>query len=84
MVTRTETREEFEARMLRESEAVDAGAYDDIRARAREYMLSQIPDGYVFKDGYFVRTDPDLPDHFYIASISDGKPTGRMVKVTPL
>ena len=84
MVTRAETREEFEARMLRESEAVDAGAYDDIRARAHDYLLSQIPDGYMLKDGYFVRTDPNLPDHFYIASISDGKPTGRRVKVTAL
>ncbi len=84
MVTRTETREEFEARMLRESEAVDAGTYDDIRARDRDYLLSQIPDGYMLKDGYFVRTDPDLPDHFWIASIYDGKPTGQMVKVTAL
>ncbi len=84
MVTRSETREEFEAQMLRESEAADAGAYDHLRARAREYMLSQIPDGYAFKDGHFVRTDPTLPDHFYIPSISNGVPTGRMVKVTPL
>ncbi len=84
MVTRSETREEFEVRLIRQSDEADAGAYDHIRARAREYMLSQIPDGYVFKDGHFVRTDPDLPDHFYIASISDGKPTGRRVKVTPL
>ena len=42
MATRTETREEFEARMLRESEAVDAGAYDDIRALDRDYLLSQM------------------------------------------
>ena len=84
MVTRAETREEFEARMLRESEAVDAGAYDDIRAMDRDYLMSQIPDGYALKDGHFVRTDPDVPDRFYIASIYDGKPTGQMVKVTAL
>ena len=84
MAARTETSEEFEAQMLRESEAADAGAYDHLRVRAREYMLSQIPDGYVFKDGHFVRTDPTLPDHFWIAAISYGKPTGRRVKVTPL
>ncbi len=84
MVTRTETREEFEARLTRQSEAADAGAYDHIFQRSTDYMLSQIPDGYVFKDGYFVRTDPDLPDHFWIASISNGVPTGQRVKVTAL
>ncbi len=84
MVTRAETREEFEAQMLRESEAADAGAYDHIFQRSTDYMLSQIPDGYAFKDGHFVRTDPTLPDHFYIPSISNGTPTGRRVKVTAL
>ncbi len=84
MVTRTETREEFEARLLRQSDEADAGAYDHIFQRSRDYLISQLPDGYVFKDGYFVRTDPDLPDHFWIAAVSDGVPTGRMVKVTAL
>ncbi len=84
MVTRTETREEFEARMLRESDAVDAGAYDHITARGRDYLISRLPDGYTYEDGRIVRTDPNLPDHFWIPAIFDGKPTGRMAKITAL
>ncbi len=84
MVTRTETREEFEARLLRQSDEADAGAYDHIFQRHHDYLLSQLPDGYVFKDGHIVRTDPDLPADIWIASIYDGKPTGQMVKVTAL
>ena len=83
MVTRTETREEFEARLLRQSDEADAGAYDHIFARGRDYLISQLPDGYAFDDdaGCVVRTDPDLPDHVWIAAIHDGAPTGRMVKL---
>ena len=84
MVTRTETREEFEARLLRESDAADAGAYNDSAARGRDYLISQLPDGYTYEDGRIVRTDPNLPDHFWIPAISDGVPTGRMAKITAL
>ena len=84
MVARTETLEEREARLLRESDAADAGAYDDIAARGRDYLISQLLDGYTYEDGRIVRTDPNLPDHFWIPAISDGVPTGRMAKITAL
>ena len=58
---RTETREEFEARLLRQSDAADAGEYDHIFQRATDYLISQLPDGYILKDGHIVRTDPNLP-----------------------
>ena len=81
MVTRTETREERDARLIRESDAADAGAYDHIFARQRDAVISRLPDGYVYVEGRFVRTDPNLPDHFYIEQRIDGVLTGRMVKV---
>ena len=84
MVTRTETREERDARLLRESDAADAGAYDHLAARGRDYLISQLPDGYTYEDGRIVRTDPNLPDHFWIPAIFDGVPTGQRVKITAL
>ncbi len=84
MVTRTETREERDARLIRESDAADAGAYDHVFARGRDYLISQLPDGYAFEGGRIVRTDPTLPDHFWIPAISNGVPTGRMAKITAL
>ncbi len=81
MVTRTETSEERDARLIRESDAVDAGAYDHILAKGRESLFSRLPDGYAYEEGRFVRTDPNLPDHFYIEQRIDGVLTGRMVKV---
>ena len=85
MVTRTETREEFEARLIRESDAADAGAYDHIFQRATDYLISQLPDGYILRgDGHIVRTDPDLPADIWIASIYNGVPTGQRVKITAL
>ena len=81
MVTRTETREERDARLTRESDAADAGAYDHIFVRQRDAVISRLPDGYVYAEGRFVRTDPNLPDHFYIEQRIDGVLTGRMVKV---
>ena len=42
---RTETREEFEARLLRQSDEADAGAFDHIFERQHDYLLSQLPDG---------------------------------------
>ncbi len=81
MVTRTETREERDARLIRESDAADAGAYDHIFARQHDAVISRLPDGYAYEEGRFVRTDPNLPDHFYIEQRIDGVLTGRMVKV---
>ncbi len=82
--TRTETREEFEARLLRQADEAAAGAYDHIFARGLDYLISQLPDGYAWDEGRIVRTDPDLPDHVWIAAISNGVPTGRKVKLAAL
>ena len=85
MVTRTETREEFEAQLIRESDAADAGAYDHLAARGLDYLISQLPDGYILReDGHIARTDPNLPADIWIASIYDGVPTGQRVKITAL
>ena len=84
MVTRTETREERDARLIRESAAADAGEYDHIFQRATDYLISQLPDGYILKDGHIVRADPNLPADIWIASISNGVPTGQRVKITAL
>ena len=84
MVTRTETREEFEARLLRQADEADAGAYDHIFARHDDYLISQLPDGYIYEGGRVVRTDPTLPADFWIASGYDGVPTDRKVKITAL
>ena len=85
MVTRTETREERDARLTREADAADAGAYDHLAARGRDYLISQLPDGYILRDdGHIARTDPNLPADIWIASISNGVPTGQMVKITAL
>ena len=83
-MTSTETSEEFEARLLRQSDAVDAGEYDHIFARHDDYLISQLPDGYILKDGHVVRTDPTLPADIWIASGYDGVPTDRKVKLTAL
>ena len=81
MVTRTETREERDARLIRESDAADKGEYDHIFARQHDAVISRLPDGYAYEEGRFVRTDPNLPDHFYVEQRIDGVLTGRMVKV---
>ena len=86
MATRPETRDEFEARLARESDAADAGAYDHVFERMLNDMISRLPDGYEYNGdvGAIVRTDPDLPDHCYVAQKIDGVLTGRMVKVAAL
>ena len=83
---RTETREERDARLIRESDAADAGEgeYAQIFQRATDYLISQLPDGYILKDGHIIRTDPNLPEDIWIASISNGVPTGQRVKITAL
>lgn len=81
MVTseRSETTEEFEARLQRQQEEVEAGAYDDVLADNVDYLERQLPDGYIL-DGSsrVVRLDPTLPDHVYVTAEIDGMPTGRV------
>ncbi|MCY4620473.1 MAG: hypothetical protein OXD34_01360 [bacterium] len=81
MVTRErrETTEEFEARLQRQQEEVEAGAYDDVLAENVRYLERQLPDGYVL-DGSsrIVRLDPTLPDHVFVTVETDGVPSGRV------
>ena len=83
---RAETREERDARLLRQSDEAEAGAFDHIFERQHDYLLSQLPDGYAFDDdaGCVVRTDLTLPEDVWIASGYDGVPTDRKVKITAL
>lgn len=75
----SETREEFEARLQRQAEEAEAGAYDDVLAEQLRYLLSQLPDGYILDDtSRIVRLDPDLPDHIYVTSMINGVPSGRV------
>ena len=65
-----ETTEEFEARLQRQQEDVEAGAYDDVLAGHIRYLESQLPDGYVLDDSSrIVRLDPRLPDHVHVTSM---------------
>ena len=84
MVTRTETREEFEARLLRQSDEADAGAYDHIFERMLNDMINRLPDGYTYEDGRIVRTDPNLPDHCYVEAKVNGVLAGRLVRLAAL
>ena len=59
---RPETREEFEARLMRLSDEADAGAFDDFRAEAMAYFESQLPEGYGVDSGGFFRMHPSLPE----------------------
>lgn len=75
----TETTEEFEARLLKQAEDAEAGAYDDVLAEQLLYLLSQLPDGYILDDtSRIVRLHPDLPDHIYVTSMINGVPSGRV------
>ena len=81
MSTRTETREEFEARLIRQSEDADAGAYDHIFDAMLDDLISSLPEGYGFENGRIVRLDPSLPDHVYVEAKANGIPTGRQVRL---
>ena len=74
-----ETWEEKEERLLRLHEAAEAGCFDDIFDSLVDYVISQLPEGYMLDDeSRLVRLDPDLPDHVYIASMVNGIPSGRV------
>lgn len=76
---RSETTEEFEARLRRQQEEVDAGAYDDVLADHIHYLENQLPDGYILDEtSRIVRLDSSLPDHVYVTSVINGVPSGRV------
>ncbi len=64
---------------MKQAEAAEAGAYDDVLAEQLLYLLSQLPDGYILDEtSRIVRLDPDLPDHIYVTSMINGVPSGRV------
>ena len=80
---RSETREEFEARLMRLSDEADAGAFDHFVEAAISYLESQAPEGYAFVDGGFVRLDPSLPDHVVIDQLYNGRVIGQQAWPAP-
>ena len=78
-----ETREEFEARLTRLSDEADAGAFDHLVAAAIAELVSQLPEGYAFVDGWFVRLDPSLPDHVTINQLYNGRVVGQQTHPAP-
>lgn len=75
----TETTEDFEARLMKQAEDAEAGAYDDVLAEQLLYLLSQLPDGYILDEtSRIVRLDPNLPDHVHVTSMINGVPSGRV------
>ena len=80
---RPETREEFEARLMRLSDEADAGAFDDFVEAAIAYLVSQLPEGYALDDKGFVRLDPSLPDHVTIDQVYDGRVIGQQTLPAP-
>ena len=68
---------------MRLSDEADAGAFDDFRARAIAYLESQLPEGYAFVDGWFVRLDPTLPDHVTIDQLYNGRVIGQQTHPAP-
>ena len=76
---RSETAEEFDARLQRQQAEVEAGTYDDVLAEHVHYLESQLPDGYILDEtSRIVRLDPSLPDHVYVTSEINGVPSGRV------
>lgn len=76
---RSETAEEFDARLQRQQEEVEVGAYDDVLADHVHYLESQLPDGYILDEASrIVRLDPSLRDHVYVTSEINGVPSGRV------
>lgn len=76
-----ETRQEFEARLMRQSDEADAGAFDDHFAEMIRDLISQLPKGYVFENGQIVRIDSSLPDHVFVETKINKEPSGRIVKL---
>ena len=57
--------------------AAEAGELSPSGWDAVEYLASQLPDGYELDEhNHVVRTDPTLPDHFYIPALVNGVPSG--------
>ena len=77
----TETREEFEERLIRQSAAADAGEYGSIFAEMVEDLVNHLPDGYVLEDGRIIRSDSSLPDHVYVESKVDGVLSGQQIRL---
>ena len=73
--TAEETWEELEARLAEDAVAAEAGAYDHTFEPMYDELFREMPDGYIMAEGSFFRTDPNLPDHFYLMGA-----TGQQLK----
>ena len=72
----TLSEEEEEERYRELARAAEAGEFDH-GVDVIEYLASQLPDGYVLDEhNHVIRTDPGLPDHFYIPALVNGVPSG--------
>ena len=70
------TLEEHEEQLLDLERASESGEFDYVGQEAVEYLISQLPDGYVLDDeNRVVRLDPSLPDHVYIPALIFGVPS---------
>ena len=63
-------------------EEAEAGCFSETSKELADYLISQLPEGYVLdEDARVVRLNRDLPDHVYINSMVNGLPSGRPVRV---
>ena len=82
MATEPSTWQEQEAQLLALHEKAEAGCFNETSTELADYLISQLPEGYVLdEDARVVRSDPDLPDHVYVNSMVNGLPSGRQVRV---
>ena len=71
MTTRTALDEHEE--LLELERASEAGEFDHVGRAGLEYLVSQLPDGYVRDgDNHVIRLDPTLPDELYIPALING------------
>lgn len=82
MAAEPSTWQEQEAQLVALHEETEAGCFDETSTELADYLISQLPEGYVLdEDARVMRSDPDLPDHVYIDSMVNGRPSGRQVRI---
>lgn len=68
---------------MRLSDEADVGAFDHLVEAAIAHLVSQLPEGYAFDGGGFVRLDPSLPDHVTIDRLHNGRVIGQRTAPAP-
>lgn len=82
MAAEPSTWQEQEAQLVALHDEAEAGCFDETSKLLADYLISQLPEGYVIdEDARVVRLNPDLPDHVFIDSMVNGLPSGRQVRV---